>query len=259
MSELAGRTIAQMANVRKRLDEALVERGLAPTRSRARDAITRGLVRVDDVVVTKPAVGVPPGARVEVAAEAGTAYVSRGALKLATALDAFHFSPSGLTVLDAGASTGGFTEVLIERGARRVHAVDVGHAQLHERLRSDARVHCLEGQDVRDLEIDDLGTRVDAIVADLSFISLLKVLPVLLPLASPGAWMVVLIKPQFEVGPQGVGKGGIVRDERLRLAAVDRIARCVTDAGWHIEGVVPSPISGGSGNLEYLLGARHVG
>ena len=246
--------------MRTRLDEALVERGLVPSRSRARDVIRRGHVRVDDGVVTQPAALVGVASRLTVAPESGVAYVSRGALKLGAALDAFGFDPKDRTALDAGASTGGFTEVLLQRGARRVTAVDVGHDQLHASLRAHPLVVVLEGRDIRTLSRDDIGGQVDAIVADLSFISLTKVLPALFPLAASGAWLIALVKPQFEVGREGIGKGGIVRSEALAVEAVETItAMIAATAGWRVIGQCPSPIEGGSGNREFLIGAIYDG
>ena len=243
--------------MKKRLDEILVEEGLVATRSRARDAILRGLVQADGVTVTKAGALVETGARLSVAAEAGAGYVSRGALKLLAGLDAFGFEAKGRIALDAGASTGGFTEVLLERGAARVYAVDVGHQQLHTRLRARDDVVVMEGQDVRTLEAPQFGAPIGAIVADLSFISLAKVLPDLLKLAGPGCWLVALIKPQFEVGRAAVGKGGVVKDDEARSAAVERIEELIRTApGWSVTGLIASPIEGGSGNKEFLIGAR---
>ncbi len=246
--------------MKKRLDELLVEQGHVGTRSRARDAILRGLVRVDGEVVTKPGASTPATARLTVAPEAGTGYVSRGALKLIAAMDTLRFDPLERICLDAGASTGGFTEVLLERGASRVYAVDVGHRQLHPRIAARPEVISLEGQDVRSLDprlIDDLVT---AIVADVSFISLQKVLPGVMTFAAPGCWLIALVKPQFEVGRDTVGKGGIVKDEAARATAVAAIESLIADTpGWRVVGIMPSPIEGGSGNIEYLIGARRDG
>jgi 23S rRNA (cytidine1920-2'-O)/16S rRNA (cytidine1409-2'-O)-methyltransferase len=185
-------------------------------------------------------------------------FVSRGGLKLAAALDAFGLDPKGLIALDIGASTGGFTEVLLERGAARVFAVDVGHDQLHAKLLEDQRVLVLEGTDARALDAAVVGGPIGAIVADVSFISLTKALPVVLSLAAPGAWLVALVKPQFEVGRELVGKGGIVRDAQARARAVAEV-RAFIDAspGWKVFAEMPSPIAGGSGNEEVLIGASH--
>ena len=246
--------------MKKRLDELLVEHGHVATRSRARDAILRGLVRVDEIIVSKPGASIPVTAKLDVAPEAGTAYVSSGALKLIAALDHFGFDPSGRTALDAGASTGGFTQILLERGAACVAAVDVGHSQLHPKIAADPRVISLEGQDIRTLDPGIIGEAPNAITVDVSFISLAKVLPHLMQLAAPGCWLAALIKPQFEVGRDGVGKGGIVRDEEARAQAIETLSNLVSATpGWTLKGVIPSPIEGGSGNTEYLMGLTRDG
>jgi 23S rRNA (cytidine1920-2'-O)/16S rRNA (cytidine1409-2'-O)-methyltransferase len=240
---------------RQRLDEALVARGLASSRARARDAILRGHVSVDGVAAEKPAMTVAPGAVLGIDDPAAR-YVSRAALKLVTALDAFRFSVGGVTALDIGASTGGFTEVLIERGAAKVFAIDVGHGQLHAKLEADARVVDIEGMNVRDLEARHIPAAIGAIVADVSFISLKLALPPALALASPGAWGVFLVKPQFEVGRAALGKRGIVRDPRVARQAADDIAGWLSnDIGWRVVGLIDSPIEGGDGNREFLIGA----
>jgi 23S rRNA (cytidine1920-2'-O)/16S rRNA (cytidine1409-2'-O)-methyltransferase len=240
-----------------RLDRILVERGLAVTRSRAADLIRLGAVSVEGRPALKPGALIEPGARLMVEAQASP-FVSRGGLKLASALDAFGLEPKGLVALDIGASTGGFTEVLLARGAKRVFAVDVGRDQLHDKLREDRRVVVLEGTDARALDAAVIDGPVGAIVADVSFISLTKALPEALKLAAPGAWLVALVKPQFEVGRDAVGKGGIVRDAQARARAVAEV-RAFIDAtpGWNVFAEMPSPIPGGSGNEEVLIGARH--
>lgn len=238
-----------------RLDQQLVSLGLAPTRSRARDLVLRGAVTVEGRVVSKPAASVPPSAAIAVSAEA--ADVSRGAVKLRAAISAFGFDPVGLSCLDVGASAGGFTQALLAAGAARVYAVDVGHGQLAAALREETRVFNLEGHDARSLTGDDIPEPVGAIVADVSFISLTKALGVPLTFAAPGAWLAALVKPQFEAGRVAVGKGGIVRDDASREAAVEIVRNWVgAQPGWTVMGVVPSPIQGGSGNKEFLLGAR---
>jgi 23S rRNA (cytidine1920-2'-O)/16S rRNA (cytidine1409-2'-O)-methyltransferase len=243
---------------RSRLDTALVERGLAPSRARARDAILRGRVTVDGQAVTRPSLPVAPGAAIAVDDPAAP-YVSRSALKLAAALDAFGYSPDGLVALDIGASTGGFTQVLLERGAARVYAIDVGHGQLDPRLAADPRVVAREGCNARDLDAADVGESLGAIVADVSFISLRLVLPPALALAGTDAWGVFLVKPQFELGPDAVRKGGLVRDAvRAEGAARDLATWVERDLGWRVAGVIPSPIAGGDGNREFLIGARHA-
>ncbi len=238
-----------------RLDARLVEAGLAATRSRARDLVVRGFVRVDGLRCDKPGRDLGPGARVELTAGAPD-FVSRGAEKLIGALDTFGFEPDHRVALDVGASTGGFVQVLLQRGAAKVYAVDVGHQQLHSDLRRDPRVICLEKCDARTLNHDIIAEPVAAIVADVSFISLTKVLQPALRLACPGAWLVALIKPQFEVGPQAVARGGIVRDLAERDRAVEIVSTWLANQpGWSVRGLCPSPIRGGSGNEEFLIGA----
>ena len=240
-----------------RLDRILVERGLAVTRSRAADLIRLGAVRVEGVTAQKPGALFDPDASLTVEADVSP-FVSRGGLKLAAALDAFGLDPKGRIALDIGASTGGFTEVLLARGADKVFAVDVGRDQLHDKLREDRRVVVLEGTDARSLDAEIVEGPVGAIVADVSFISLSKALPAALSLAAPGAWLVALVKPQFEAGRDAVGKGGIVRDAQARAKAVAEV-RAFIDAspGWNVFAEMPSPIPGGSGNEEVLIGARH--
>jgi len=241
---------------RARLDLVLVSRGLAPTRAKARDAILRGCVTVDGRVANAPSAPVLADAAISVDDPAGR-YVSRAALKLIAGLDRYGYAPAGRVVLDVGASTGGFTEVLLERGAATVYALDVGHGQLHPRLREDRRVVNIEGVNARALVPADIGEPVGAVVADVSFISLRLALPPALALAAHGAWGVFLVKPQFEVGRAHIGKGGIVRDEALaRQAADDLAAWLAVDMGWTVDGLIESPIAGGDGNREFLLGAR---
>jgi 23S rRNA (cytidine1920-2'-O)/16S rRNA (cytidine1409-2'-O)-methyltransferase len=241
-----------------RLDLLLTERGLAPSRSRARDLIKRGVVRAGGKVVTRPGLELPEGAELAVEEEWG-GYVSRGALKLMAALDAFGFDPAGRIALDIGASTGGFTQALLRRGAARVYAVDVGHGQLHATIRDDARVINLEGVDARSLDRQLIPEPVGAVVADVSFISLAKVLPAAVALAAPGAWAALLVKPQFEAGREAVGKGGIVKDEAARQDALAGVERFVAgQPGWRLEKSIASPITGQSGNREYLLGAAYA-
>lgn len=224
------------------------------TRSRALDLIRRGLVSVDGVAAAKPAVGVGVHQMITVAAGA-VQYVSRGAEKLIAALDAFGFDPAGCLALDVGASTGGFTDVLLARGAVRVYAVDVGRDQLHERLRADERVVSLEATDARNLSCAIIPEPVTALVADVSFIALAKALPAALALAAPGCWLVTLVKPQFEAGRASIGKGGIVRDPAVHGRVVDDVRAWLTTSGWRVVGCIPSPIAGGDGNREFLVGA----
>lgn len=239
-----------------RLDVAVVAAGLAPTRSRASDLIKRGFVLVDGAVVTKLNAGVRAGAVLSLAVDAPD-FVSRGGEKLAAALDRFGFDVSGCVALDVGASTGGFTDVLVRRGARTVYAVDVGTGQLHERLRAEPRVVNLERTDGRALDRTRVPDAVDVIVTDVSFVSVTKVLAPALELAGPRAKLVILIKPQFEAGPENVGKGGIVASPQAREAAVEAVRAWISDAmSWRVVGICPSPIAGGDGNEEFLLGAE---
>jgi 23S rRNA (cytidine1920-2'-O)/16S rRNA (cytidine1409-2'-O)-methyltransferase len=237
-----------------RLDELLVARGLFPSRSRARDAIARASVRVGGLTAAKAGQPVAPDAEIEIA-DPARAYVSRAALKLLAALDAFGLDPAGAEALDLGASTGGFTQVLLERGARHVTAIDVGHGQLHPLIAGDPRVTSVEGLNVRGLAAGDLGNLVPGfLTADLSFISLKLALPPALALAAAEARGVFLVKPQFEAGREAVGKGGILRDR----AAGERIAAGLREwldgqAGWRSIGLIAAPIEGGDGNREYLL------
>ena len=239
----------------QRLDMALVARGLVATRAKARDLIARREVRVDGEIAHKPAMSVRDEHRLTVDAEAA-AQVSRGAVKLASALDQFGLEVKGRIALDVGASTGGFTQVLLEGGAARVYAVDVGKGQLHAALTGDARVVALEETNARALDRTLVPDPIGAIVADVSFISLRKALPAALKLAAAGCWLVMLVKPQFEIGREGVGKGGVVRDAALRERALaDVQGWLAAQAGWTVLGHMLSPIEGGSGNVEFLLAA----
>jgi 23S rRNA (cytidine1920-2'-O)/16S rRNA (cytidine1409-2'-O)-methyltransferase len=241
-----------------RLDRILVERGLAETRSRAADLVRLGAVSIGGVAAEKAGMLLSPDIDLAVRADV-LPYVSRGGLKLAAALDAFGFDPAGRIALDLGASTGGFTEVLLARGAAKVFAVDVGRGQLHPKLRTDPRVIVLEETDARALDESIVPERVGTLTADVSFISLTKVLPAALGLAQPGAWLVALVKPQFEVGPEGVGKGGVVRDPQARAEAVLKVEAFIeAQPGWTVAGELPSPITGADGNVETLLGAVHA-
>lgn len=247
-----------MGQGKRRLDETLVLRGLAPSRARARDMVKRGTVSIDGKPEIKPARMVEAEQAVAVA-DPASRYVSRSALKLAAALDAFKFDPTGLSALDIGASTGGFTQVLLERGAVHVVAIDVGHGELDSTLTEDPRVTPIEGLNARHLNRTHLGTcKIGALVADVSFISLKLALPRALNLAEPRAWGVFLVKPQFEVGRKTLGKGGVVRDATVARRTADDIAAWLKDEQrWSVAGIIPSPIAGGSGNREFLIGARH--
>jgi 23S rRNA (cytidine1920-2'-O)/16S rRNA (cytidine1409-2'-O)-methyltransferase len=239
--------------VKMRLDLLLVQRELVSTRSKAQDLIKRGAVRVRGAPALKAGQEVAADEALEVL-ETGR-YVARSALKLKAALDAFGLDPSGLTCLDAGASTGGFTEVLLERGAARVFAADVGRDQLHPTLRANPKVVSLESTDARSLTAAMFPSPIEAIVCDVSFISLLKVLPAILPLAQGRAWLAALIKPQFEGGRAAVGKGGIVKDEAAKDKAIQAVLTYIEQAGWTVRGTVRSPILGQDGNEETLVGA----
>ncbi|ODT30854.1 MAG: hemolysin [Hyphomicrobium sp. SCN 65-11] len=239
----------------QRLDLALVARGLVATRAKARDLIARGEVRVDGEVARKPAMNVREEQTIVVDPTAA-AQVSRGAVKLTAALDHFGLDPARRIALDVGASTGGFTQVLLERGATRVYAVDVGKGQLHASLMGDPRVVALEETDARKLDSAIVPEAINTIVADVSFISLRKALPAAQALAASGCWLVALVKPQFEVGREGVGKGGIVREPALREKALADVRDWLAaQEGWTVLGTMPSPIEGGSGNVEFLLAA----
>jgi 23S rRNA (cytidine1920-2'-O)/16S rRNA (cytidine1409-2'-O)-methyltransferase len=246
----------QKPDTKQRLDQELVARALAPSRARARDLILRGLVTVTGHVSVKPGLTVGPSALISVAPGAAQ-FVSRGGDKLNAALDAFSFDPAGCTALDVGASTGGFTDVLLQRGASRIYAVDVGHGQLHPSLAADTRVVSFEGTDARRIDEQLIPEPVDVIVADVSFISLMKALPAALLRAHDGTWLVALIKPQFEAGPGAISKGGLVRYAADRERSVKMVTDwLVADGTWSVVGVIPSPIAGGDGNQEFLLGAR---
>ncbi|MXN48105.1 TlyA family rRNA (cytidine-2'-O)-methyltransferase [Shinella kummerowiae] len=240
-----------------RLDQLLLNAGLVASRSRARDAISRGTVRVNGRVVTKPSSTFPASAAIEID-DPAQAYVSRAALKLKAALDAFGLDPAGLDCLDIGASTGGFTDILLERGAAHVIAVDVGHDQLHPRLRADERITNYEGLNARVLDEEHLEDRaIGAVVSDVSFISLKLALPPALGFAEPGAFCVLLVKPQFEAGREAISKAGLLKDPDSAPAVAAELERWLTeDMGWQSLGLIPSPITGGDGNVEYLLGGR---
>jgi len=235
-----------------RLDNEIVARGLAESRSRAQALITEGAVRVEGIVAKKASASVADGAEIAVT---GDGWVSRGALKLLHGLDHFELSPEGAVAADIGASTGGFTQVLLARGAARVIALDVGHGQLHRSLAADARVEARHGVNARHLGSGDLPA-LDWVVGDLSFISLTKALGPALEAVRPGGQLLCLVKPQFELGPGAVGKGGILRDEALRSEAPQRVADWLDGLGWQVQGWTDSPIPGGDGNREYLLAAR---
>ena len=239
---------------RIRLDELLVARGLYATRSRARDAIERGAVTVDGAILAKPGHAVSASSEIGVD-DPAAGYVSRAALKLIAGLDHFGLDPRGSEALDIGASTGGFTQVLLERGASHVTAIDVGHGQFDPSLRDDPGVTVIEGLNARDLSASDLGgASPDFVVCDVSFISLTLALPPALILAVSGAKGVFLVKPQFEAGRDAIGKGGILKDPADGPRMAEKL-RAWLDArqGWRALGICPSPVAGGDGNREFLL------
>ncbi|MBV8976037.1 MAG: TlyA family RNA methyltransferase [Alphaproteobacteria bacterium] len=238
-----------------RADVFLVEHGYAQTRAEAQEAIAAGCVSSGGKLVTKPSQRLNESAHIKYSR--AHPFVSRGALKLSAALDTFELSPRDRICLDIGASTGGFSQVLLLRGARRVYAVDVGHGQLAPKIAADHRVVVLEGTNARDLTEAAISCRPQAVVADVSFISLTLVLPNALALADRGAWLVALVKPQFEVGRAHVGKGGIVKDAQRQRDAVDRIGQWIAkEQGWSVLGTMESPVKGGDGNREFLIAAR---
>jgi 23S rRNA (cytidine1920-2'-O)/16S rRNA (cytidine1409-2'-O)-methyltransferase len=244
---------------RRRLDAELVRRGLARSRDAAAELIAAGQVSVGGQVATKSATQVEPAVAITIRPQPGPEYVSRGAHKLIGALE--RFGPVGLVVadrrcLDAGASTGGFTQVLLAQGAREVVAVDVGYGQLAWSLRSDPRVHPLDRTNVRTLGVEDVGGPVELVVADLSFISLQLVLPALVGVTGEDGDLLVMVKPQFEVGRERLAAGGVVRDPALRAAAVRKIASAAAASQWGAAGVTASPLPGPAGNVEYFLWLR---
>jgi 23S rRNA (cytidine1920-2'-O)/16S rRNA (cytidine1409-2'-O)-methyltransferase len=239
-------------STRQRADRLLVERGLFPSRTKAQAAIAAGLVTANAAPVRKASEEIAVDAALS--ATPAHPYVSRGGVKLAAALDHFKFDPQGRICLDVGASTGGFTQVLLERGAKRVYAVDVGHGQLHESLRGRPEIVSSEQTDIRTLSAAQLNEPPDFVTVDVSFISLKLALPPALALAKPPAQLIALIKPQFEAG-RAQAKKGIVRDPAVHAAVCDDISAFVASLGWRVLGIIPSPIAGGDGNTEFLLGA----
>jgi 23S rRNA (cytidine1920-2'-O)/16S rRNA (cytidine1409-2'-O)-methyltransferase len=240
--------------MRIRADILLVERGFFPSRARAQAAIAAGLVSVGGVALKKASEEIADNAPIE--AKAAHPWASRGGVKLAAALDAFALDPSCLVCLDVGASTGGFADVLLARGAAKVIAVDVGHGQLDQRLAADPRVRSLEGVDARALTAEMVGQRPEAIVVDVSFIAQRLVLPHVLKLAVGRAWLASLVKPQFELRRSDLVKGR-VRSEMALERACDGVRAAIEAEGWTALGLIPSPILGGAGAREFLIGARH--
>jgi len=240
--------------MKTRLDRLLVERGLAESREKAQALIMAGEVRLNGQKATKPGHSVEDDCTLEVLSR--PPYVSRGGFKLAGALEHFGLDVTGKICLDIGSSTGGFTDVLLQAGAARVHAVDCGNGQMDWKLRQDARVAMHEGVNARTLAFEEIGERVDFLCCDVSFISVTLILPAAVAMLQPGGQMVILIKPQFEVGKGQVGKGGIVREPGLHRAACEKVERAVREAGFETA-VIESPIAGAEGNKEFLLYARH--
>ena len=239
---------------RERVDKMLVERGLAPTRTRAQALVMAGRVLAGERRVEKPSETFPPDAplRVRGGDDPAARYVGRGGLKLEKALAEFQIDPRGMTCIDVGASTGGFTDCLLQHGAARVVAVDVGHNQIDYRLRTDPRVEVREGVNARHLTPGEFGERFDLAVMDVSFISATKVLPAVVPLLKAGGRVVLLIKPQFEVGKGEVGKGGVVRDPAQHARVVEEVNAAARSVGLEVRGVTDSPITGADGNREFL-------
>ena len=235
---------------KERLDKLMVIRGLVETRTKAQALILAGQVFTKEQRLEKA--GLEVLVDIELTIREPLPYVSRGGLKLAAALDHFQVDVRDLLCLDIGASTGGFTDCLLQRGARRVVALDVGHGQIDWKLRQDSRVEVRENVNARYLRPDEFSERFDLVVADVSFISLTRILPVVPALIRPGATIINLIKPQFEVGREEVGRGGIVRDEAAQLRVVGEISRFVETLGWRCVGVIDSPIFGADGNREFL-------
>jgi len=236
---------------RRRLDVLLVERGLFPSRAQAQAAVLAGHVYVDGRPVSKPGEMVAAGAHLEVRGDP-VPYASRGGLKLAHALDVFGIDAAGRVAVDVGASTGGSTDVLLQRGARRVYAVDVGYGQLAWRLRSDPRVTVMDRTNARHLAPEMFPERPDLAVVDVSFISVAKILPALARVLVPPGDVVSLVKPQFEAGPERVGKGGVVRDAGVHLEVMVRLAREARSQGFAVRAMTWSPVRGGAGNLEFF-------
>jgi 23S rRNA (cytidine1920-2'-O)/16S rRNA (cytidine1409-2'-O)-methyltransferase len=251
-----GTPIAKKNPVKERIDLLLVLRGLAPSRERAQALLLAGQVRVNGAPVSKAGTRVAPDSRIEMIGESNP-YASRGGLKLEGALDDFGVSPQGQVCLDIGSSTGGFTDCLLQRGAAKVYAVDVSIDQLDWRLRQDSRVVRIE-RNARYLRTEDVAERASLIVVDVSFISVVKVLPAITQVALPGADFLILIKPQFELEKRQVGKGGIVRDAELHQKAIDRVVAAAQSQDLEIIGIKPSRVPGTEGNQEFFLHARRA-
>lgn len=255
MSSRKSKSNNVIADRSERADVFLVSHGFAASRAEAQAAIRAGLVEADGHKILKSAQRLSESMSIRY--QPAHPYVSRGGVKLAAALDRFELSPSGRVCLDIGASTGGFTQVLLERGARHVYAVDVGHGQLHRSISMDRRVTAMEGVNARDLTPSQIPEPPQAIVADVSFISLKLALPAAFGLASRDAWAVLLVKPQFELGRWGAPRSGIVRDDAAREAALADVTAWVKAQGWQVIDSMESPIAGGDGNREFLIHAAH--
>ncbi len=242
---------------KERLDRVLMAQGLVPSREAAARTVLAGGVSVDGIMVDKPAKLVSPDARIDIVRP--SPFVSRAGDKLAAALDAFHIDPRGAIGLDVGCSTGGFTDCLLQRGATRIYAIDVGYGQFEWKLRQDSRVVLLERTNIRYVDRAAVPEPIDLAVIDVSFISLTLVLPAVVYLLNSGAMVVALVKPQFEVGKGQVGRGGIVRDDTQREAVTEKVIACAAHLGLQLKGVLDSPVIGRKGNREILVGfAREI-
>jgi 23S rRNA (cytidine1920-2'-O)/16S rRNA (cytidine1409-2'-O)-methyltransferase len=248
--------VRKSSSGRERLDTVMVSRGLAQSREQASRLIMAGVVLVDGARIDKQAALVPQDAEIVVAEP--LPFVSRAGGKLASALDAFGIDPAGLVAMDVGASTGGFTDCLLQRGARRIYAVDVGYGQLDWRLRQDPRVVVMDRCNIRHLEPSTIAEAVQLVVIDVSFISLTLVLPNVMRFLGPDGRLIALVKPQFEVGKGQVGRGGIVRNDRQRSEVVDKVLGCAAGLGLAPIGALDSPIAGTKGNREILVGLRRI-
>ena len=239
---------------RERVDKLLVERGLAESRTKAQAMVMAGVVLVNEQRINKPSDLVAPDAQIRVKGgdDPASRYVGRGGLKLEAALREFLINVEGLTCLDVGASTGGFTDCLLQHGACKVISIDVGQNQIDWRLRTDRRVEVREGTNARYLKPDDFSTRFELVVMDVSFISATKIMPAIVPLLTDTGQLITLIKPQFEVGRGEVGKGGIVRDSQKHARVIDEVNRAAQDLGLQVRNVIESPIQGADGNVEFL-------
>lgn len=242
-------------HIKERIDVLMTERGLASSRERAQGLILAGKVSVNGQIIDKAGLKVSSDSMIEVKSP-DHPYVSRGGLKLAGALDAFNINPAGMTALDVGCSTGGFTDCLLQRGAVKVFAVDVGKGVLDYKLRSDSRVKVIEGLNARYLQFDDIGEKVDIIVVDVAFISLTLIIPNLSAVLAENRLLVPLVKPQFEVGKEEVESGGVIKSKEKHITVLEKIMRCGVENGFDCLGAVASPIEGQKGNREYLLHFR---